>query len=49
MHFLSEWVKNHILTSDYDFGEWFYEKGIPIIDEEMVGSCRRVRRRLGLQ
>ncbi|BES80559.1 bacteriohemerythrin [Pyrodictium abyssi] len=49
LHFLSEWVKNHILTSDHDFGEWFYEKGIPIIDEEMVEACRRARQRLGLQ
>jgi len=49
LHFLSEWMKNHILTSDHDFGEWFYEKGMPIIDEEMVESCRKARQRLSLQ
>ena len=36
LHFLADWVKNHILTSDHDYGEWFLHHGVPIIDEKLV-------------
>ena len=48
LHFLADWVKNHILTSDHDFGEWFYQHGVPIIDEELVREGREARKKLGL-
>lgn len=49
LHFLSEWLKNHILVSDHDYGEWFYSKNIPVIDESRVVKTRVARRRLGLE
>jgi len=48
LHFLADWVRNHILTSDHDFGEWFLEHGVPIVDEELAKASREARRRLGL-
>ena len=48
LHFLADWVKNHILTSDHDFGEWFYQHGVPIVDESLVKESREARRKLGL-
>ena len=48
LHFLADWVRNHILTSDHDFGEWFLQHGVPIVDERLVAPAREARRRLGL-
>jgi len=48
LHFLADWVKNHILTSDHDYGEWFYEHGVPIVEEKLVRRSREVRAKLGL-
>jgi len=48
LHFLADWVRNHILTSDHDFGEWFYQHGVPIIDERLARESREARKRLGL-
>ncbi|KSW11631.1 hypothetical protein CF15_02030 [Pyrodictium occultum] len=48
LRFLSDWVRNHILVSDHDYGEWFYRKGLPIVDEEAARESRLARRKLGL-
>ena len=48
LHFLAEWVRNHILVSDHDYGEWFLKQGVPIIDEKRAEESRRARRKLGL-
>ena len=48
LHFLADWVRNHILTSDHDYGEWFYRHNVPIVDEHLVRECREARKRLGL-
>jgi len=34
LHFLADWVRNHILNSDHDFGEWFLEHNVPIVDPD---------------
>ena len=41
LHFLADWVRNHILTSDHDYGEWFLEHGVPVIDDRLVEEYRR--------
>ena len=48
LNFLADWVYNHILISDHDYGEWFLEKHLPIVEEELAKESREARRKLGL-
>jgi hemerythrin len=48
LNFLADWVYNHILISDHDYGEWFLKKNLPFMDEEKARKAREARRKLGL-
>ena len=48
LKFLADWVRNHILFSDHDYGVWFYEHNVPIIDDKRVPISEAERRKRGI-
>ena len=49
LHFLASWVRSHILGSDHDYAEWFYERDLPFVDNDLVWKSRKARIEKGIE